>query len=254
MHRYRDAIYYNSLDYGIKREIVGGYVLYPGNLTADQVRSSYYHTSHEKIGIGAFPLKPGASVINENGELELDPMSSEKVLYEQIAAWLKDDTRRENLLEKTIPQKGLEYTNEKVIEGCYFLSTIDTKVNTDIQKLKDGKGKSFVTGYAALTSGINMQKTKYLAIVDNHEVKGYYTIESMKVVDKKEMLELAREASLTDKRLQKYKGYDVNYRMEFLLGEYKALSTPFVYGIPDASKGHTMTKKEFREYCKGLNG
>ena len=254
MHRYRDAIYFNSFDSGIKREIVGGYVLYPGNLTADAVKSSYYHSSHEKIGIGAFPLKPGRNFLDKDGKLILDPMCSEHVLYEQIREWLNDDSRRANLLEKSVPQKGLEYTDEKVIEGCYFLSTIDSRVNTDIQELKDGRGKSFVTGYTALMSGINMQKTKYLAIVDNHEVRGYYTIEGMKVVDKKEMLEIAKKESLKDKRLQKYKGYDVNFRMEFSLGEYKSIKQPFVYGIQDASKGHTMTKKEFREYCKGLKG
>lgn len=128
MHRYRDAIYYNSLDNGIKREIVGGYVLYPGNLTADDVRSSYYHSSHEKIGIGAFPLKPGGTVVDRDGYLILDPNSSEAVLYSQIESCLKDDNRRENLLEKVVAQKGLEYTDEKVVDGCYFLSAIDSKL------------------------------------------------------------------------------------------------------------------------------
>ncbi len=118
MHRYRDAIYYDALDNeGIKREIVGGYVLYPGNMSADDVRNSYYHQSHNKIGIGAFPLKPGAKYIDEDGNLVLDPSCSEAVLKEQIEEWLLESDRRQQLLQKSVPQRGLEYTDEEELAG-----------------------------------------------------------------------------------------------------------------------------------------
>lgn len=257
MHRYRDAIYYNSIDNeGIKRDIVGGYVLYPGNMTADDVMNSHYHKSHDEIGIGAFPLKPGAKYIEEDGVLKLDPTSSESVLYEQIKAWLTDTDRRQHLLEKSRPQRGLNYTDEDVVEGAYFLSTIDTKVNENIQELKDGTGDTFVSGYSTLTSGVNLQKLKYLAIVDNHEVKGFYRIISSKIVDKKQHLDelYAKAVAENNKQALKYGGYTSQYRIEFELGEYKTLKQKFIYGLQDAPRGRSMTRKEFREYCNGIKG
>ena len=188
MHRYRDAIYYNSLDNGIKREIVGGYVLYPGNLTADAVRSSYYHSSHEIIGIGAFPLKPGASVINENGELELDPTSSEKVLYDQIAAWLKDEYRRENLLEKSVPQKGLEYTDDKhsgisVADEPSLMIVLEQMVHQIPKIIMSGKyGIGLDNSPEADTFTEEAKKCKY-AILHNWNSSQVYRIKSMTIVD-----------------------------------------------------------------------
>lgn len=120
LHRYRDAIYYtNAHDEKLKREVIGGYVLYPGNLTKDEFTGSYYHRSVDEVNIGAYPLKPGGHwnhLYNEEGlynELLLDPTSSEDVLYQQIEKWIMDDNAVETLLETSIPQRGLEY----VIDG-----------------------------------------------------------------------------------------------------------------------------------------
>ena len=134
LHRYRDAIYYtNAQDEKLKREVIGGYVLYPGNLTKDEFTGSYYHRSVDEVNIGAYPLKPGGHwnhLYNEEGvynDLLLDPTSSEDVLYNQIEKWIMDDSASATLLETSIPQKGLEYVIEKnnvsldkdiVLVGC----------------------------------------------------------------------------------------------------------------------------------------
>lgn len=122
LHRYRDAIYYtNSQDEKLKREVIGGYVLYPGNLTKDEFTGSYYHRSVDEVNIGAYPLKPGGhwnQLYNDDGlynDLLLDPTSSEDVLYGQIEKWIMDDNASKTLLETSIPQKGLEYTDEPEI-------------------------------------------------------------------------------------------------------------------------------------------
>ncbi|MBR4271690.1 MAG: DUF2357 domain-containing protein, partial [Bacteroidales bacterium] len=118
MHRYRDAIYYTkSKDEKLKREVIGGYVLYPGNLSKQQFQGSYYQRSVDEVNIGAFPLKPGGhwhSLYNQDGgynDLLLDPSSSEDVLYNQIKQWLEDGNADETLLQTAIPQKGLEYVS-----------------------------------------------------------------------------------------------------------------------------------------------
>lgn len=128
MHRYRDAIYYTQEGKdNLKREVIGGYVLFPGNVTKENFSEYYYKNAIDKIGIGAFPLKPGRTVVDEEGNLILDPNSSEQVLREQIEAWLKDSQAKQTLLEKSIPQKGLEYVIERtgtaldtdlVLVGC----------------------------------------------------------------------------------------------------------------------------------------
>ena len=114
MHRYRDAIYYaeGQGDERLKKEIIGGYVLYPGNMDKVEYEQSYYHRSIQKVGIGAFPLRPGTTRIDEEGNLYVDPLSSEAVLYEQIRSWLEEGDRRSRLLEKVIPQKGLAYERD----------------------------------------------------------------------------------------------------------------------------------------------
>lgn len=114
MHRYRDAIYYaeGQSDERLKKEIIGGYVLYPGNMDKAEYEQSYYHRSIEKVGIGAFPLRPGTTRIDEEGNLCVDPLSSEAVLYEQIKMWLEEGDRRSRLLESVIPQKGLSYERD----------------------------------------------------------------------------------------------------------------------------------------------
>ena len=119
LHRYRDAIYYTQAnDDKLKREVIGGYVLYPGNLNKEQFIGSYYQRSIDEVNIGAFPLKPGGqwmSLYDTNGdvsELLLDPLSSEDVLYQQIESWLNDGHSYQTLLESSIPQKGLVYQKE----------------------------------------------------------------------------------------------------------------------------------------------
>lgn len=117
LHRYRDAIYYtHSKDEKLKREVIGGYVLYPGNLDKEQFTGSYYQRSIDEVNIGAFPLKPGGqwnNLLDQNGsfnELLLDPTSSEDVLYKQIETWIEDEHATQTILETAIPQRGLQYT------------------------------------------------------------------------------------------------------------------------------------------------
>ncbi len=115
MHRYRDAIYYSeSSDNKLKKEVIGGFVLYPGNLDKAQYVNSYYHKSISQVGIGAFPLKPGREVAGPDGSLMLDPNSSEQVLYDQIKAWLDDEQSHIHLLESSIPQRGLQYQSAEL--------------------------------------------------------------------------------------------------------------------------------------------
>ena len=64
MHRYRDAIYYkeHSKD-ELKKEVIGGYILFPGDGQKADVEVSKFYKTIEEVNIGAFPLRPKDSVV-----------------------------------------------------------------------------------------------------------------------------------------------------------------------------------------------
>ena len=147
LHRYRDAIYYtHASDEKLKREVIGGYVLYPGNLNKEQFVNSYYHRSVDEVNIGAFPLKPGGhwhDMYKKDGSYDdvlLDINSSEDVLYQQIKSWLDDEHATQTLLEKSIPQKGLRYLD----------SSNGTGVALVMMENYDVKQKGFINGKIAI--------------------------------------------------------------------------------------------------------
>lgn len=228
MHRYRDAIYYGAQDEGIKRDVVGGYVLFPGELSADEVRASYYHKSHLKIGIGAFPLKPGTSYVDKNGALIIDPNSSESVLREQIAEWLKDTERRKNLLAKSVPQRGLEYADAN---ADYLIVTPFASAGNDLTALKEGKAATFYFGNKGPADNLNLNSIKYLVPVMGHHFTGYYKVKTIKTKEEE--------------------GTEYPIRFIVGLGEYTALPNKVQYGVDRAAaRGVVMKAVKFREHCE----
>ncbi|MCC8039325.1 MAG: restriction endonuclease-like protein [Bacteroidales bacterium] len=104
MHRYRDAIYYGSgRENHAAKEIIGGYILFPGRTTDAKVRERYYVKSIATVNIGAFPLLPSAD----------DPESEGQLLREHIEQVLLEKTKYEQI-KNAVPQKGLEYVAEEM--------------------------------------------------------------------------------------------------------------------------------------------
>lgn len=258
LHRYRDAIYYtHAIDEKLKREVIGGYVLYPGNLTKEDFTGSYYHKSINEVNIGAYPLKPGGHwyhLYNEEGvynDILLDPTSSEDVLYSQIEKWIMDDNASETLLETSIPQKGLEYTDEPVVKGTFYLSLVDPHVNAAHELVTNGQADIFISGYKSILSGVDFQKIKYFAPVDNHIVKGYYRIDSVEIINMQETLHKEIEELKSSGKTSRYNGFNKPIRICLKLSEYKLLEKPFTYGLDrNAAIGVVLTRAQFRKYCK----
>ncbi len=112
MHRYRDAIYYvEGTNKRPKREVIGGYVLFPGNYTKEEYEQSYYYESAKKVGIGAFPLRPSRA----DEDLHIRPDDSENALREQISEWLRSRNMRNYLYRHSAPQHGLDYINPDTV-------------------------------------------------------------------------------------------------------------------------------------------
>ncbi len=254
MHRYRDAIYYTEEGRDrehLKKEIIGGYVLFPGRVPLAALASGeyYYQQSNTLIGIGAFPLRPDQEQHASDGTILVDAGSSEQALRKQIRHWLEDGNGRERLLEESIPQKGLEYSDEPVCKGTYYVSSVDTHVNKDKGRVVNGQSNIFYSGYSSILSGVDFQKIKYFAPVDRHLVKGFYQVLSVEAVDMSENLQ--QEKAMAKGPSLKYGGFDKPIRICLKLGKYTILPKSFTYGLDsNASKGITMTRKEFQEYQK----
>lgn len=230
LHRYRDAIYYagRDADDGLKREVIGGYILYPGNVDKARFEGSYYHRSVDEVNIGAFPLKPGGHWHSLEADLLIDPTASEDVLYHQIKAWLDDEHPQDTLLETSIPQKGLHYTDEKP-RGLFLIASVgDIRegINPSSAVFKDGQAEKYTSGHSP-SKDIDILKVKYFAPVTGHEIHGYYKVTNVNMVN------------LGDAVSQPF-------RVQYTLGEYHPLNKPMTSGVDRMnSVGWTCPAKYF---------
>ena len=108
MHRYRDAIYYSKEHEPYRaKEIIGGYILFPGRGNDEYIRKRYYSESISSVNIGAFPLLP----------------NSDLLLSEHLEKILMSYTTTERHVAKAKPQRSLAYVNEE--EKLAMLSADD---------------------------------------------------------------------------------------------------------------------------------
>ena len=101
---------------------------------------------------------------------------------------------------------------------------------------------------------MNFQKIKYFAPVYDHVVSGYYRVEAVEIVDMGETLKKKKEELEKVGESSKYKGFDKAFRICLKLSDYKALETPFIYGLDkNAAVGVALTRKEFKDYIQSSN-
>ena len=107
MHRYRDAIYYSKEHEPYRaKEIIGGYILFPGRGEDEHISNRYYSKSVESVNIGAFPLLPNA-----------DKKLEGRLLREHLRTILIDKVSTENHVENAKPQRTLAYVTEEEKEA-----------------------------------------------------------------------------------------------------------------------------------------
>lgn len=92
MHRYRDAIYYKDYQSkALKKEVIGGYILFPGDGEPADVAVSKFRETIDEVNIGAFPLRPKDTY--------------NRLLLEEFIEGLIQNKSYETI-SKVIPQKG----------------------------------------------------------------------------------------------------------------------------------------------------
>lgn len=163
MHRYRDAIYYKDYDANaLKKEVIGGYILFPGDGEPNDVAASKFYKTIKEVNIGAFPLRPKDVENRKLLENFIDELIHTKS-YETIA--------------HVIPQKGAY-----VEVGNRVLIGLVKEDNRLFQALMDGtatlyySGKQFPTTIAPQDLHFFMPYIKGKGIRDVYEIVKVRTI------------------------------------------------------------------------------
>lgn len=218
MHRYRDAIYYkeHSSD-ELKKEVIGGYILFPGNGDSIEVAKAKFQKSLDEVNIGAFPLRPNDT---ENRKL------LENFIEELIGKASAE------ILDKSIPQKGLYYTADEPRDAVYMILSLDKEVNKDAETIVGGQAETIIMGRLGLDETKDIGAIRYIApIIPGGHIEGYYKV---------------ARANLTKLEDEKYP-----IRIRFDVSNWVKLEHPAKFGMTKwAFRGVCKTKEEFFRHCK----
>lgn len=163
MHRYRDAIYYKDYDVNaLKKEVIGGYILFPGDGEPNDVAASKFYKTIKEVNIGAFPLRP-------------KDVENRKLLENFIDELIH--TKSSETIAHVIPQKGAY-----VEVGNRVLIGLVKEDNRLFQAFMDGtatlyySGKQFPTTIALQDLHFFMPYIKGKGIRDVYEIVKVRTI------------------------------------------------------------------------------
>lgn len=181
MHRYRDAIYY-SMKTEVRpsaKEIIGGYILFPGRVVGDEIYGRYFYQSIRKVNIGAFPLLP-ATKENEDDIIQCD------LLERHLREILLEDSVYEHVKD-SIPQKGLVYGTENV-----FVLAVDRDAYDDYEH-----NRFSIEIPLDINKGMfKIDSIDYFMFIVENASEGYYRVSNSRLRIKDDKLILA--LSLTD--------------------------------------------------------
>lgn len=178
MHRYRDAIYYRDYQTDtLKKEVIGGYILFPGDGEPTDVAVSKFYQTIDKVNIGAFPLRP-KDVHNRQ-------------LLEQFIEELIQNKSHETI-SKVIPQKGaLLKVPNRVLVGLVGNSTRPGYT----QSFHDSNATLYYTG------------PKFPTTISLHDL--HYFIPYIKGEGVRDIYEIVRVRTITSKEAKQVEGDEV---------------------------------------------
>lgn len=218
MHRYRDAIYYkeHSKD-ELKKEVIGGYILFPGDGQKADVEVSRFYKTIEEVNIGAFPLRPKDV---ENRDLLVK-------FIETLIGLASSD-----ILTDSIPQKGLYYTTEEPKDAICMILTLDKEVNKDFDSVLAGSADCIVMGKKGMEETKDISSVRYIApIVPGGHIKGYYKVKST--------------------NLKRVEDAEYPIRIKFEVSDWVRLERPAKFGMARAAyRGFCKTREEFFAHCQ----
>lgn len=167
MHRYRDAIYYKDYDANaLKKEVIGGYILFPGDGEPNDVAVSKFYKTIKEVNIGAFPLRPKDV---ENRKL------LEKFIEELI------HTKSYETIAHVIPQKGAY-----VEVGNRVLIGLVKEDNRQYQAFVDGTATLYYTGKQFPTTIALQALHFFMPYIKGRGVRDVYEITKVRTITGKE--------------------------------------------------------------------
>lgn len=167
MHRYRDAIYYKDYDANaLKKEVIGGYILFPGDGEPNDVAMSKFYKTIKEVNIGAIPLRPKDVENRKLLENFIDELIHAKS-YETIA--------------HVIPQKGayVEVGN-RVLIG---LVKEDSRL---FQAFMDGTATLYYTGSKFPTTIALQDLHFFMPYIKGKGIRDVYEIVKVRTITGKE--------------------------------------------------------------------
>ena len=167
MHRYRDAIYYKDYDANaLKKEVIGGYILFPGDGEPNDVAVSKFYKTIKEVNIGAFPLRPKDVENRKLLENFIDELIHTKS-YETIA--------------HVIPQKGAY-----VEVGNRVLIGLVKEDNRLFQAFMDGTATLYYSGKQFPTTIALQDLHFFMPYIKGKGIRDVYEIVKMRTITGKE--------------------------------------------------------------------
>ena len=181
MHRYRDAIYYKeNKDAALKKEVIGGYILFPGDGEPADVQVANFYKTIGQVNIGAFPLRP---------KDERNRMLLEHFIHELIEA------KAVTTISHVIPQKGVFVeVGDRVLIGTVRPSS-RKNYNKDFE---EGKARLYYTG-AQFPSTIMLHNLHFfIPYIPGRGIRDVYEITGVRTITGRDVKQLEGTDAVAD--------------------------------------------------------
>lgn len=197
MHRYRDAIYYKDYDANaLKKEVIGGYILFPGDGEPNDVAVSKFYKTIKEVNIGAFPLRPKDVENRKLLENFIDELIHTKS-YETIA--------------HVIPQKGAY-----VEVGNRVLIGLVKEDNRLFQAFMDGTATLYYSGKQFPTTIALQDLHFFMPYIKGKGIRDVYEIVKVRTIT-------GKEAKQTDEDDADCKALRLAFELRYVRKQYAIL-------------------------------
>lgn len=194
MHRYRDAIYYKDYDANaLKKEVIGGYILFPGDGEPNDVAVSKFYKTIKEVNIGAFPLRPKDVENRKLLENFIDELIHTKS-YETIA--------------HVIPQKGAY-----VEVGNRVLIGLVKEDNRLFQAFMDGTATLYYSGKQFPTTITLQDLHFFMPYIKGKGIRDVYEIVKVRTIT-------GKEAKQTDEDDADSKALRLAFELQYVRKQY----------------------------------
>ena len=194
MQRYRDAIYYKDYDANaLKKEVIGGYILFPGDVEPNDVAVSKFYKTIKEVNIGAFPLRP-------------KDVENRKLLENFIDELIH--TKSYETITHVIPQKGAY-----VEVGNRVLIGLVKEDNRLFQAFMDGTATLYYSGKQFPTTIALQDLHFFMPYIKGKGIRDVYEIVKVRTIT-------GKEAKQTDEDDADSKALRLAFELQYVRKQY----------------------------------